>query len=632
MNGTFLIPALILFAASSILLPALVIAAVRLFGKSVRHAVLCLVLALFAIRILIPTGLFVPALIPLSFSRESTATVSTPIASPTGGETTALPAESDGSFSLPSGTETGGSPSVSSETTPAPARPASETANRESPAPAKGPGLSTLLPRLALAVWGGGTLFAFSLLLIPQSVSSRRKRRAAIPAQGELLRLYENVCREFGMNHCPRLLQTDGKTVPHLSGLFRPTILLGKTDLTPEELSAVFRHELVHYRRRDLWMKLILLLDLSVFWWNPLVWLFVRYTQAEMELACDEAVLRDLDGNQRCAYGQTILSVMRENTRPPIGVSVGFSKRSDLVRRFRELLDPRPRKGGAPLVGSLSLILGISCVLFGCAGKGDKNPSDTLRAVVSLSASDDLDEGNLLALANGLETPVRTGYSFTGWEISSKRANDGSVSVSFEPCFSPNSYTVRFETNGGTLSEGKSGVYTVESTLPTPVREGDAFSGWFQDVSLSRPVDRIPAEDCTLYAGWQSETPTASFTFTERDGEVILTGYRGNETDVTVPAYVGGLPVSEIGVNAFSFSTSLRSLTLPETVRRIGAGAFRYCYALESVTFGSVPTEPIDRSAFEACYALSEIVFPGASDNWDSVAGWLRETVRLTSD
>ena len=53
-------------------------------------------------------------------------------------------------------------------------------------------------------------------------------------------------------------------------------------------------HELAHVRRRDCLRKLLLIACLCLYWWNPLVWAMVRLANRDMELACDEAVLRVL--------------------------------------------------------------------------------------------------------------------------------------------------------------------------------------------------------------------------------------------------------------------------------------------------------------------------------------------------
>lgn len=619
MNGTLLDPALLLFAASSAVLTGTVLLALRLSGRRIRHTARYLILAVCAIRILIPTGLLFPALIPIDLPREET--VSSPVAPSSGNSVEQTVILS------PSGQT--GEPSRDADL-PSGERPASDTGTETSVAPNPTTGTRITLPLLLVAVWGGGALICAALFLIPQTIASHRERRAALPADRELSALYDSICAEISGKRRPRLLVTGRPTVPHLTGFFRPAILIGNSDLSPDALATVLRHELIHYQRKDLWVRLILFADLCCFWWNPAVWFFVRRTQTEAELACDETALRGLDADCRCAYGQVILSVVRDAVRTPSGLSVGFSSRRETVQRFRELLDPSPRKSGTVLVALLCLLLCASCVIFGCSrGKPRAGSAPDAAGDVVMLSVPDLDGDRLRTLAQDLETPEREGYAFTGWAISSGRGADGSVSVSFEPRFSPLSYTVRFVTNGGTLPAAQEDSYTVESVLPTPSRVGNIFAGWFADVGLTRPVANVPAENCTLYAAWSGETPASDFTFTERDGGLTLTSYLGTGTDVTVPAYVGGMPVCAIGVNAFSFRTSLQTLTLPGTVSRIGAGAFRYCYRLERITLGAIPTEPVDRSAFEACYALREINFPGSAEEWLRVTDWQQDSVTI---
>ena len=66
-------------------------------------------------------------------------------------------------------------------------------------------------------------------------------------------------------------------------------------------------HELIHYRRRDIWLKALAMLTVSVHWFNPVMWLMVRQVDRDIELACDEMALTVLPEEERLAYGETIL-------------------------------------------------------------------------------------------------------------------------------------------------------------------------------------------------------------------------------------------------------------------------------------------------------------------------------------
>ncbi|KQM11238.1 hypothetical protein AOA80_09590, partial [Methanomassiliicoccales archaeon RumEn M1] len=92
----------------------------------------------------------------------------------------------------------------------------------------------------------------------------------------------------------PRLLVCQGLKAPMLAGLLRPAILLPPGALSGEELGFSLLHELTHYRRRDVWLKTLVLWVNALHWFNPLMWYMVRLVERDIELACDEDALRAL--------------------------------------------------------------------------------------------------------------------------------------------------------------------------------------------------------------------------------------------------------------------------------------------------------------------------------------------------
>lgn len=77
--------------------------------------------------------------------------------------------------------------------------------------------------------------------------------------------------------------------------------------------------------------------------------------------------------------------------------------------------------------------------------------------------------------------------------------------------------------------------------------------------------------------------PVEPFQWTENDGKLTLKKYVGSETDVVIPAEVGGKPVVAIGDSAF-FMTSVVSITVPNSVTNIERWAFSMCFKLETLT------------------------------------------------
>src|SRR5207248_1350345 len=92
--------------------------------------------------------------------------------------------------------------------------------------------------------------------------------------------------------------------------------------LTADELRHVVRHELGHWRRRDLLAQALLQTAVAVHWFNPLAWVAARLARADCELACDEFVLRRESPTGASAYGATLLKVLGvvRGRRRPVAV------------------------------------------------------------------------------------------------------------------------------------------------------------------------------------------------------------------------------------------------------------------------------------------------------------------------
>lgn len=109
--------------------------------------------------------------------------------------------------------------------------------------------------------------------------------------------------------------------------------------------------------------------------------------------------------------------------------------------------------------------------------------------------------------------------------------------------------------------------------------------------------------------------------------------YRGacTEPNVIIPSNYKKDPVTMIGHSAFSYSSTLESVIIPDSVIKISSDAFRGCYNLKSITIPDSVTA-IDFRAFDSCYSLTNIVIPesvtkieaNAFDNCDSLTIYCR--------
>jgi beta-lactamase regulating signal transducer with metallopeptidase domain len=138
-----------------------------------------------------------------------------------------------------------------------------------------------------------------------------------------------------------RVREHHGRLEPGVFGIFQPVLLLpqGISDrLRPEQLEAVFAHELSHVRRRDNLTAAIHMFVEALYWFHPLVWWIKHRLIDEQERACDEEVLR-LGGDPQ-VYAESILKVCECYLAAPSMCVSGITS-SNLKRRIEEIMKNR---------------------------------------------------------------------------------------------------------------------------------------------------------------------------------------------------------------------------------------------------------------------------------------------------
>ena len=102
------------------------------------------------------------------------------------------------------------------------------------------------------------------------------------------------------------ILACDEVKAPFILGILRPVIYV-PSSLQGETLDCVIRHEKAHLQRRDHWWKPLGFLLLSVYWFNPLCWAAYILLSRDIEMACDEKVICDMNRAEMAAYSQALL-------------------------------------------------------------------------------------------------------------------------------------------------------------------------------------------------------------------------------------------------------------------------------------------------------------------------------------
>ncbi len=103
------------------------------------------------------------------------------------------------------------------------------------------------------------------------------------------------------------IFQSENVSSPFVLGIIKPKIYL-PFHMNEQDLQHVVAHEQAHILRKDHWWKPLGFLLLTVHWFNPLMWLAYVLLCRDIELACDEKVIKDLDNGQRADYTQALVA------------------------------------------------------------------------------------------------------------------------------------------------------------------------------------------------------------------------------------------------------------------------------------------------------------------------------------
>lgn len=153
--------------------------------------------------------------------------------------------------------------------------------------------------KAVFAVWVLGAAAFFIFHVITYAVFKRRIRR---------------YCKRIGKGiyRCKRIVS------PMMIGFFKPKILLPDIDYSSEETEVIVSHEMTHFKRHDMWYKLLLLIANSLHWFNPLVYVMVSCANRDLEYSCDDAVVRGKGMEYRKFYSMVILKTMEGRNKDEV--------------------------------------------------------------------------------------------------------------------------------------------------------------------------------------------------------------------------------------------------------------------------------------------------------------------------
>lgn len=212
------------------------------------------------------------------------------------------------------------------------------------------------------AVFVLGVITTMGVLLSQKIRYSRKLKNSLLVEHNQTI---ITILRDMGMGHI-LVFTNDEIASPLVCGVLNPRIYLpGGMDFRQIQLLRhILAHETMHIKRRDNWLKAVMLLALCLHWYNPLVWLMSKCLSSDLEVACDAAVLRMTGVEERKSYATSLLS-MAINGRRTLLYSA-FSK-TEVEHRIKNIMSYK-KATATILVVSVLFVL-VSTFAFATGGQ-----------------------------------------------------------------------------------------------------------------------------------------------------------------------------------------------------------------------------------------------------------------------
>ncbi len=131
----------------------------------------------------------------------------------------------------------------------------------------------------------------------------------------------------------------DSIATPFVFGVIKPRIYL-PSGMSEEQMGSVIAHEAAHLKRKDHWWKTIAFFLLSVYWFHPLLWVSYLLFSRDIERACDERVVREMEPEARKGYAEALVSCSLQKRRmlacPLAFGEVGVKNRVKSVLNYKK--------------------------------------------------------------------------------------------------------------------------------------------------------------------------------------------------------------------------------------------------------------------------------------------------------
>lgn len=217
-------------------------------------------------------------------------------------------------------------------------------------------------------IWLAGLLLCFGFFAVSY-IKCYREFRFSLPVENDILEAWKE---KHPLKRSLSIRQTETIAAPLSYGVIRPVILMPKNTEWKNiyQLRYVLEHEYVHIRRLDMLTKLIMIAAVCIHWFNPLVWVMYILFNRDLELSCDETVVRRFGMDIKSVYATALIS-MEEKKSGLTPLCNSFSKNA-IEERIRAILKIKKTSKFAVMISAV-LVIGVTGGFATSASSLEKN-------------------------------------------------------------------------------------------------------------------------------------------------------------------------------------------------------------------------------------------------------------------
>ncbi|EGT4601000.1 protease [Clostridioides difficile] len=175
--------------------------------------------------------------------------------------------------------------------------------------------------------------------------------------------IYKNLLKELNIKKKIELRGSDELISPAGMGLFKSYIFLPDYPYSKSELTWILKHELMHFKNKDILIKFLVLSVRIIYWFNPLVYIMSNRVNLDCELCCDESVIYNCSFNDKKEYALALIKSIKLSKECNRGILLTDFNRTNLEKRLESIISKK-FKNGVFVVIILCLLSSITYFKF----------------------------------------------------------------------------------------------------------------------------------------------------------------------------------------------------------------------------------------------------------------------------